>query len=132
MLTPTPPHYSGPRRRARRASPSRAAPPAGPVLGSASFLAEDPSLQLEFDGFDIDVSSFDPSSIVVNDPASGSVYHAVSAVVLGGIIVQVLMTPAGPSSGTQTLLDATAATGIRSADDGTEWAGAAGLELPFP
>lgn len=115
-----------------RRPPGPKAPPAGPVLGSASFLAGDPSLQLEFDGYDIDVSSFDPSSITVNDPASGSVYHAVSAVVLGGIIVQVLMTPTGASSGTQTLLNATAATGIRSADDGTEWAGAAGLELPFP
>ena len=121
------------RRRQRKARPvAPPAPPAGPVLGSASFLAGDPSLQLEFDGYDIDVSAFDPSSIVVNDPASGSVYHAVSAVVLGGIIVQVLMTPAGASSGTQTLLNATAATGIRSADDGAEWAGATGLELPFP
>ena len=74
-------------------SPARPAPPAGPVLGSASFLAEDPSLQLEFDGYDIDVSAFDPSSITVNDPASGSLYQAASAVVLGGIIVQVTMTP---------------------------------------
>ena len=101
------------------------------MLGSASFLAEDASLQLEFDGYDIDVSAFDPSSITVNDPASGSLYQAASAVVLGGIIVQVTMTPAGPSSGTRTLLNATAATGIVSADDGAEWAGATDLELPF-
>ena len=116
----------------RKARPiATPAPPAGPVLGSASFLAEDPSLQLEFDGYDIDVASFDPSSITVNDPASGSLYQAASAVVLGGIIVQVSMTPAGPSSGTQTVLNATAATGIVSADDDAAWAGVTGLVLPF-
>jgi hypothetical protein len=131
MLTPTPPHYRGPRRAGRRTSPPPPVPPAGPVLGSASFLADDASLQLEFDGYDIDVGAFDPSSITVNDPASGSLYQATSAVVLGGIIVQVTMTPTGASSGTRTLLNATAATGIVSADDGTEWAGATGLELPF-
>jgi hypothetical protein len=128
-----PPIFTAKSPRHRKAKPvARPAPPAGPVLGSASFLAEDPSLQLEFDGYDIDVSSFDPSSITVNDPASGSLYQAGSAVVLGGIIVQVTMTPAGPSSGTRTLLNATAATGIVSADDGAEWAGAMGLELPYP
>ena len=113
MLTPIPPHYRGPRVAGRRTSPPQPAPPAGPVLGSASFLAEDASLQLEFDGYDIDVSAFDPSSITVNDPASGSLYQAASAVVLGGIIVQVTMTPTGPSSGTRTLLNATAASGHR-------------------
>jgi hypothetical protein len=102
------------------------------VLSLADNQVVDGLLWLWFDGYVIDVSAFDPAAITVNDPASGTLYQATGASVLSGFIVSVTMAPAGPSSGTQALLNASADSGIVDADTGAAWAGATDLPLPWP
>ena len=87
---------------------------------------------LWFNGYNMAVDSFDPTSITVNDPASGSLYQAVDAWAVSGLIVEVEMEAIGPSSGEQTLLNVGAASGIVDADTSVPWEGCTDLVLPFP
>jgi hypothetical protein len=52
--------------------------------------------------------------------------------VVSGFVVSVTIAPAGPSSGTQALLNASAASGIVDAGTSAPWAGATDLPLPWP
>src|SRR4051794_8960158 len=102
---PLPPIIPAKRRVRRKRRPPQL-PSAGPVVGpvlSAAYVEE--VLFLFFDGYEINADAFDAGAITVNDPGSGSMYAAVSAEVVGGSIVQIALTPTGPASGTQTVLN---------------------------
>ncbi len=106
---------------------------AEPVLTAASFdVRNDATLTLAFDR-PIDVSGVDGSAIVVEDGVTTMVRFAAT----GGIVassassVTFILIPTGPYGGNRTLLDASAANGIRAADGGPPWGGAAGVVLPY-
>ena len=90
----------------REKRPTAASPPPGrpPVLGEAYFDGANLAYLL-FDNYDIELVAFDPSTITVNDPASGSLSPATSAFDESGFIVVVSLSAIGPSTGEQTLLN---------------------------
>lgn len=116
-------------RRKRRAPAAEPAPIPGPVLADGSFAAGDLQVTLFFDR-DVAIGNFDPAAIVVDDPASGSVYAGTgSASVVSGFIVFLALVATGPSTGADLLLTATTATGIVAADTGGPWAGVTDFAL---
>ena len=124
-------------RKHRRPRKQRASAPTPTALNLVVAVLEsfddDPRVRLTFDRA-IDLAGFDPSHVRVDDPTnSGSAFvgtgvddvpDAQSVVV--GLVFD------GPAEGSQTVLNATAETGIVAADDGTPWGGASELPLPFP
>jgi len=107
-------------------------PPPGPVLSAVDLDAEELQMSLEFADFEIELDSFDPATITLNDPNTGAMYQAASAEVISGFIVGIVLTNTGASSGTQTLLNVAPASGIVDAATALAWVGCANLVLPFP
>jgi hypothetical protein len=118
------------RRRARRAQASTPAL----VLESAefSYIGPGAALTLTFDRA-IELSSFDPSQITVQDPAGTGWAYAGSGVVdtPDPQTVVVEMGQTTEAAGSPDVMSATGATGIVAADDGAAWAGVTNLELPY-
>jgi hypothetical protein len=137
MMTIPPTKY--PRRRHHRFKPraTTQSPSAALTLIAADFDAgavPAPTVTLAFDRA-IDIAGLDASEITVDDgPGSGSIWQggAGSATLIDPQTVRLPMSEVGPSGSTETTLTATAASGIRAADDGGTWAGATNVELPFP
>jgi len=102
------------------------------VLSSVDLDAEEFVISLEFADFEIELDAFDPATITLNDPNTGSMYVAVSAEVVSGFIVSITLTATGPSSGAQTLLNVASGSGIVDADTALPWVGCTNLVLPFP
>ena len=76
------------RKRTSRTTKRAPAPVVGPVLTNASFDSRE--LAMDFDR-DVSVAGIVLTSIVVNDPASGSTYRATGASVVADITVVVTM-----------------------------------------
>ena len=117
--------------RKRREGPTPTPPPAALTLVSASY-AEGESVTLTFDRA-VDAAGLDAPQVVVHD-AAGSGFVMVGAGVASVPSPQSVVIALAPTDSAEglTVLDATAATGIVAVDDGGTWAGATGLELPFP
>ena len=88
------------------------------MLGEAYFDGGNNLAYLLFDNYDIELVAFDPSTITVNDPASGSLYQATSAFDESGFIVVVSLAAIGPSTGEQTVLNVSPGSGIINSDTG--------------
>ena len=105
------------------------------LLVGASFVFVGPgaALTLVFDRA-IDITSFVPGAITVQDP-SGSGFGFVGTGVVDtpdAQTVVVEMGSTGSAEGTLDVLTATAGTGIVAVDDGAPWPGVTGLGLPYP
>lgn len=85
-------------------------------------------LYLTFDQA-IAVATFVPGAIVVIDPVSGGSYGPTGSPTISGAMITMGMTPIGPDSGTQTVLNASAGSGIVSAAGALPWAGVSGFVL---
>jgi hypothetical protein len=119
--------------RRRRASREKTPPSVALTLVEASFDEGAPSVRLVFDRA-IDIAGLAGAQIVVDaGNVTGTRYEAVGeanldspdAVVIGLLEV-------GPSSSVDTLLTASAGTGIVAVEGGGTWAGVTELALPFP
>jgi hypothetical protein len=125
-----------PGRRKRRALASSEPTPAALTLVAADFDAAAvpaPTLTLSFDRA-IDIVDVDASQMTVDDgPSSGSVWQggAGTPTLIDPQTLQVPMSEFSASGSPVTTLTATAASGIRAADDGGAWPGVTDLELPF-
>lgn len=118
-------------RRRRQGVPSSPAP-AGLTLVAA--LYEDSTwVRLTFDR-PIDIGALVGNAIVVDDGAiTGVRWEAIgTATLLDPVTVQIELTDFAGSSRSDTVLDATAATGIVVISDGGTWPGVMNLVLPFP
>src|SRR5687767_1295485 len=119
-------------RRRRRAAFGAATPPALMLVEAVlESFEDDPRVRLTFDRA-IDVAEFDPSQVSVNDP-TGSAFLFVGMGVFDvpdAQSVVVALVADGPATGTVTVLNASAATGIVASDDGGTWAGVEALVLP--
>ena len=121
------------RRRRGRSKRAGARPgPAALVLVAASYV-EAMWVRLSFDRA-IDISAIVVDQISVDDgPLTGSVWvGSPAATLVDPVTVELPLVELDPSSSVETLLSATAASGIVAADDGGTWAGASALPLPFP
>ncbi len=106
--------------------------PAGLNLVGAEYVAG-ATITLTFDRA-IDIAGLVGNQIVVDDGANtGVIWEAIgAATLLGPAIVRIGLTDLGGSSIADTVLDASAATGIVAVDDGGTWDGVTNLVLPFP
>jgi hypothetical protein len=100
---------------------------------TAAFVAGDLAyVQLGFDRA-VDPTGLQPSEIGVVCPSPNGNYVASGSVtIINPSTIRIMLTRTGSTSATETLLDATSDTGIVAADGGEPWAGAPGIELPFP
>jgi hypothetical protein len=124
-----------PVRRKRKGGAGEAPPPVAPlVLVAAAYDGVGLTVTLTFDRA-VDVGGWDGSQVVVADAvtnlaryaATGTVTLLAPAVVRAGLaFVEAFADPFG------VFLDATADSGVVAQDDGGTWAGANGLELPWP
>ena len=118
--------------RKRRAA---TAGPAALTLLEASFVYVGPggALTLVFDRA-IDITSFVPSAITLEDPSGSGFAFAGTGVVdtPDAQTVVVEMGSTGTAEGTLDVVNATGATGIVAVDDGGTWSGVSGLGLPYP
>jgi hypothetical protein len=125
------------RKRKRPAARPRPRTPAALVLVAADFDAgavPAPTLTLSFDRA-IDIAEVEPSQVSVDDgPSSGSIWvgGAGTPTLVDPQTVRVPMSEFSASASPATMLTATAASGIRAADDGGTWPGVTDLELPLP
>ena len=132
MLTPFVPKFR--RRRDRPVQSAKNAPPALTLLEAEfTFVGPGGALRLEFDRA-IDLASFDPSQITVQDPNNTGFAFAGTGVVdtPDPQTVVVDMSQTGSSIGALDVMSATGATGIVAVDDGGTWTGATNLGLPYP
>ena len=118
----------------RRRQPA-SAPPAGPLnLTAAEIISYDPFLLRLIFSRAIDVSGIVPAEFVVQDPSGTGFAYAGDAVdgqpTPESVALQ--MQPTGSASGTIDRLTAGEENGIVAAGDGTAWAGATDLGLPYP
>lgn len=122
------------RRGKRRRRPAPAAPaPAALTLIAAAYV-ESTYVELTFDR-PIDIAALVADQIRVDDgPVSGTLWEGVGAgsTLISPAVVRITLGEFDPSSGTTTVLNATAASGIVAVDDGGTWAGVSDLALPFP
>ncbi len=132
MLTQPPPEFR--KRRGgtrRRTSPTAPPTPAALTLVAAEYLATE-SIRLTFDRA-IDIAAISGSAIAVEDAAAVTRYEGLGAATLTGpATVEIGLMDVSEFVGTGTRLTATAGTGIVAAGDAGAWAGATGVELPFP
>ena len=132
MMTNPPVKHPG--RRRYRLRPRPAAPPALTLLeASFQYVGPGGALTLVFDRA-IDITSFVPGAITVQDP-SGSGFGFVGTGVVDtpdAQTVVVEMGSTGTAEGTLDVVTATAATGIVAVDDEATWPGVTALGLPYP
>jgi hypothetical protein len=103
-----------------------------PTLVSA-FYSEGEWVELGFD-VAIDIAGLQPGEIVVDDGLlSGASYAGTSGATLTNAqTVRIPLAPTGVSEQAVTRLTAGAGNGIVPSGGGAMWAGASGLELPWP
>jgi hypothetical protein len=102
------------------------------VLVSATYDGGAQQVTLQFDRA-IDVSSMDVSQVVVYDGSfRGAVMTGWRTPNLTAPDTVVIDLDAGDSYRSETLLEATASSGLKAVDDGGMWAGVTDLALPFP
>lgn len=134
MLTPALQPYRKRRARATGTKSATPAPPAALVLQSAEMINfEPPVLRLRFDRA-VDTTGIDVGQITVNYP-SGPGFEYVGEEVTAAPdpeTFDLAMTENGSATGSQDVLNATAATAIVAVDDGGTWGGANELLLPYP
>ena len=133
MILPAPPLT--PRKRSRPRRQFGPPPATALTLVAASFQYVGPggALTLVFDRA-IDITSFVPGAITVQDP-SGSGFGFVGTGVVDtpdAQTVVVEMGSTGTAEGTLDVMTATSSTGIIAVDDGATWPGVTDLGLPFP
>ena len=131
MLIPTTPQYR--RRRGRARGTQTNAPPALVLQAAEMINFEPPVLRVRFDRA-IDVTGIDVGQITVNYP-SGPGFEYVGEEVINApdpATFDLAMTESGSATGSQDVLNATAATGIVAVDYGGTWPGVTNLILPFP
>ena len=131
MLIRVPPKYRRKPLKPRVRPPSQAGPP---VLVAAEFDVEFTGLvRLTFDRA-IDISAIAGGQILVDDPVTTTTLYncSASATLVSPEIVQMEVVAQEVSSGSVVSLTASPSNGIKSAGDGSAWAGVIDLELPFP
>ena len=118
-------------RRKRRAVPTP--PDAGPVLVAAAYDAGDQVLTIAFDRA-VDVGNIVVEEFIVLDGNLGVEWAGTGDELTQPTpaSVAMFMTDGGAYAGTGVTLNVSAANGIVAVDGGAAWAGAAGVELPFP
>lgn len=119
--------------RRRTASRPKPVPPPVALNLIAAVYQDSEWIQLSFDR-PIDITSLSPGQITVNDVGpSGTLWEGVGpATLIDPVTVRITLGAFDPSSGTETTLSATTATGIVASGDGGAWSGASNLALPFP
>ena len=132
MLTPVPPIYRKRRGRAK-ASGANPTPPLALTLVEASFATDDyVSVRLTFDRA-VDATGIDGTQITLGVNEFGYLYNATGAVVvLDPQTIEITCVQIGGFEGEQSVLNATALSGIVAVDDGGAWAGVNDLALPYP
>ena len=123
------------RKRSRRTPRTAKVAPPALTLVEAEFTYVGPgaTLRLEFDRA-INLSSFDPSQVTVQDPA-GTGWAYVGTGVVDTPDPQTVVVEMGQTTeaaGSLDVMSATGATGIVAVDDGAPWPGVSNLELPYP
>ena len=103
------------------------------TLVEGSFATDDyVSVRLTFDRA-VDASGLDGTQITLGVQEFGYLYNATGAVVvLDPATIEITCVQIGGFEGEESVLNATALSGIVAVDDGGAWAGANDLPLPFP
>jgi hypothetical protein len=129
MVIPTKTPYRG-GKRILSTGPSGGPPPVtGLTLVAASYGTF--TLTMSFDRA-IDISSFDPTTIYVNDAERAMAMQGGGEYSLqDDNTIAMSMGEIGDYEGPDTVLQAGANSGIVAVDDHATWAGSAGTELPF-
>jgi hypothetical protein len=110
-------------------------PPAAPTLVAAEFGPDGDAayVRLAFDR-PISIAGLDATQVrVFEGPPGGTLWQGAGAgTPVAPDAVRIDLQPYDPFAGPGVTLDATPATGIVAADDGSAWAGAGGVALPYP